>query len=108
MLLLMGVAVSRMSFLRPPSPPPAAIGGKDVLQLKIALGALIAEVVGFVNENHIHVSHLAGIEIIDGEALLCDDICRDGHTVEFIFPYGSERGWANHQRLLPHVVRIIF
>src|SRR5215471_13364147 len=48
----------------------ATISSKDIFELEIALGASITEIVGFVNENHIHVSHLTNVEIINSEALL--------------------------------------
>src|SRR2546427_6448927 len=55
----------------------ATIRSEDIFELEIALGAFIAEIVSFVNENHIHVSHIPDVEIIDGEALLRDDIRRN-------------------------------
>src|SRR5262249_50918248 len=86
----------------------ATIGSKDIFELEIALGASITEIVGFVHENHIHVSHLTDIEIIDSEALLSDHICRDGGTTEFVLPHRFQRCRTDDQCLLTQVISIIF
>ena len=86
----------------------ATIGSQDIFELEIALGASITEIVGFVYENHIHVSHLTDVEIIDSEALLGDHIRRDGGTMEFVLPHRFQRCRTDHQRLLALVIGIIF
>ena len=49
MLLLTGVAVSKMSFLRLPSRPRTSVGADDALDVFVALGGSVPKVVGLVN-----------------------------------------------------------
>jgi hypothetical protein len=64
--------------LAPAAAPAPAVGGEQRLQVEVAVGVAVAEVVRLVDEDDVHVFQAAQLELLLAEALLGDDAGGDG------------------------------
>ncbi len=89
-------------------PAAPVIGGQDALEVLVAPGVAIAEVVAFVHQQDIGVLHISTIEFVATQAFLGDDACGDSGAEQFVVPHLLQGGGADDQRLVALVISEVF
>lgn len=79
-----------------------------MLDRAVALGGLVAEIVRFVDQHQIGVGPRCRLEALPPQLLLREHARGDGGRLKLPLPHFAQAGRAHDQRLLAHVVGIIF
>ncbi len=89
---------------------PPALSADQALQILIALRAATAEVVRFVDEDHIDIAVIERIEtpVRAAQFFLREHLRRNGRAGEFALPHLAQRSRTHHQRLHPLMIGVVF
>src|SRR5258708_25247120 len=85
-----------------------AVGGQNALEILVALGIAIAEVVAFIHEQDIGVQYVTAIELVASQDFLGDNACGNASAEQFVVPHLLQGCGADDNGFVALVIGEIF
>ena len=67
--------------------PTPIVRSKNALQVLVALGVAVAEIMAFIHQENIGILRIADVKFISPERFLCDDMRRNARAQQFVVPH---------------------